>query len=373
MKRRTVAAVGIVVAALGVALPSCGARSDITTLAPDDEGVADRVPRCGDGVVDAAADAGGEECDDANDRDDDACLTTCMRARCGDGFVRTGFEACDSGGREDECTDTCGLPSCGDGVVQDGEDCDGSTDCTPACLFAACGDGIVQSGEACDGGAANDDRPAAYYVYYDTIYDGTPIQTGDDVVSFYDYRSASGHTGYEEVGKSTVFLFYDPQGGALSLVTLSGIDADGGGPSQGRGHVSQTFSGLPDGTSILIADDHPDEFDYIGAHEILGNWNFHDNTDGGVIGLPWPGDYAIDIDTTLGEGMTSWGAIWATGQFLDGGESLHATLVVQSTPSACRTDCTIPRCGDGILDAGEVCDDGNESSGDGCAASCTGP
>ena len=37
----------------------------------------------------------------------------------------------------------------------------------------------------------------------------------------------------------------------------------------------------------------------------------------------------------------------------------------------CRADCKkIERCGDGILDTGEVCDDGNTASGDGCRADC---
>jgi len=37
----------------------------------------------------------------------------------------------------------------------------------------------------------------------------------------------------------------------------------------------------------------------------------------------------------------------------------------------CRNDCTVPFCGDGILDAGEQCDDGNNADGDGCSAMCT--
>jgi cysteine-rich repeat protein len=42
------------------------------------------------------------------------------------------------------------------------------------------------------------------------------------------------------------------------------------------------------------------------------------------------------------------------------------------TPGACRTDCTLPRCGDGVIDIslGERCDDANNITGDGCAA-CT--
>jgi cysteine-rich repeat protein len=48
------------------------------------------------------------------------------------------------------------------------------------------------------------------------------------------------------------------------------------------------------------------------------------------------------------------------------------TLTIQAfdTPSKCRTDCTIPKCGDGILDGGEVCDDGNVNPGDGCSSNC---
>jgi cysteine-rich repeat protein len=32
----------------------------------------------------------------------------------------------------------------------------------------------------------------------------------------------------------------------------------------------------------------------------------------------------------------------------------------------CRRDCTLPRCGDGKLDAGELCDDGDDTFLDGC-------
>src|SRR3989344_4127509 len=41
----------------------------------------------------------------------------------------------------------------------------------------------------------------------------------------------------------------------------------------------------------------------------------------------------------------------------------------------CSAQCTIeqdePQCGDGTLDAGEQCDDGNTTNGDGCSAQCT--
>ncbi|MBN1772307.1 MAG: DUF4215 domain-containing protein [Deltaproteobacteria bacterium] len=167
---------------------------------------------CGNGTVDT-----GEECDDGNTDDTDACLSTCQSASCGDGHVWEGTEACDDGndlpddGCESDCTfscttdaecsdgeacngeETCGAshacvdgtppaegtactlpdgragvcrggvcaaPECGNGTVDAGEECDdGNTDNTDACLStcrnASCGDGFVWAGhETCDGDSA---------------------------------------------------------------------------------------------------------------------------------------------------------------------------------------------------------------------------
>jgi cysteine-rich repeat protein len=41
--------------------------------------------------------------------------------------------------------------------------------------------------------------------------------------------------------------------------------------------------------------------------------------------------------------------------------------VASERAGGCRADCSVPRCGDAILDAGEVCDDGNQQTGDGCS------
>ncbi|UJR78148.1 choice-of-anchor Q domain-containing protein [Sandaracinus amylolyticus] len=47
-------------------------------------------PRCGDATTN-----GPEQCDDGNASDTDACLGSCVSARCGDGVVRAGVEDCD--------------------------------------------------------------------------------------------------------------------------------------------------------------------------------------------------------------------------------------------------------------------------------------
>ncbi len=42
-----------------------------------------------------------------------------------------------------------------------------------------------------------------------------------------------------------------------------------------------------------------------------------------------------------------------------------------TTPDACRSDCTRAYCGDGVTDSGEQCDDGDVMDGDGCDTDCT--
>ena len=124
------------------------------------EGPCAGIAVCGNGTVEA-----GEQCDDGNASNNDACLNTCTTASCGDGFVQTGVEECDdaNGSNTDACTNACDNAACGDGFIQPGEDCDDgnatNTDaCTNACDNARCGDGIVRGGfEQCDDGNNVDD------------------------------------------------------------------------------------------------------------------------------------------------------------------------------------------------------------------------
>jgi cysteine-rich repeat protein len=112
---------------------------------------------CGNGVVDP-----GEECDDGNTSNTDACLTTCVNAACGDGFVWEGVEQCDdsclvgtpnvceTGDNFDACLASCQNNVCGDGfperaapVSAPGEPCD---------------DGNTAGGDGCSGVCVTEDR-----------------------------------------------------------------------------------------------------------------------------------------------------------------------------------------------------------------------
>ncbi len=64
-------------------------------------------PRCGDGIVQA-----GEDCDDGNTIDTDACRNTCALASCGDGLLQAD-EVCDDGNTidTDDCMNSCHPPA----------------------------------------------------------------------------------------------------------------------------------------------------------------------------------------------------------------------------------------------------------------------
>ncbi|MBL9100339.1 MAG: DUF4215 domain-containing protein [Myxococcales bacterium] len=120
---------------------------------------------CGNGAVET-----GEECDDGNQSNADACVENCVAAVCGDGFVFAGVEQCDDGNSvpDDGCDNECASTTCGNGVVDPGEDCDdgnlSNTDaCLNSCQGAFCGDNFVQAGvEQCDdGNPSNTDACAA--------------------------------------------------------------------------------------------------------------------------------------------------------------------------------------------------------------------
>lgn len=110
---------------------------------------------CGDGVVSAAD---GEECDDGNLDPTDGCTDSCQYARCGDGILWSGFEACDQlGVPSATCDSDCTEPECGDLLVNlgNGEQCDDGNadenDACASCQVAFCGDGHLWSGrEVCD-------------------------------------------------------------------------------------------------------------------------------------------------------------------------------------------------------------------------------
>ncbi len=324
---------------------------------------------CGDGVVQPP-----EQCDDANRDDTDACLSSCVLARCGDGFLETGVEACDDANAltTDACPG-CVLARCGDGFVWAGrEACDDGNvvdddDCDGRCALPVCGDGKRAGHEECDDGAGNADRPAFEVSQPAAPAFGTnALVRKQSAASFYDYFSASSHTGFEAPRESRLYMYVDGATGRLSMFVTHGED-----DNQPPARVDMDITGIPPGFAIDLADDNPGEFFANGPSSAAGRWTFNQNSDGGVLGgLPFPGNWTITVRASFLQGITAWGFVHA---------DLTRSALVLAQPvtirafdarSTCRKNCTIPRCGDGVLDGGEVCDDGNTRSGDGCAANC---
>jgi cysteine-rich repeat protein len=234
-----------------------------------------------------------------------------------------------------------------------------------------CGDGLRQADEECDLGAANTNGPALTVSQPNTpALTIRPVERFTSATAFYAYLSGSAHTGYEDVGRSLAFLYRSQSSGLISLFVVHGIDADTSGQSQPASHVRMTFTGVPAGTSVLLSDD-AGELVQLGPGSFRGDWTFADNTDGGIIvNLPLPDDWSFTIAPEFLAGIDEW--VWVNGdnQIFPLFPDQPLTVQASATRSACRTNCTVPRCGDGILDGGEACDDGNTVGGDGCSALC---
>lgn len=237
-----------------------------------------------------------------------------------------------------------------------------------------CGDGVVQAPEECDEGAANQNIPNLALLNASLGEELVPvvqIVSSGSPIGLYDYRSESAHTGFEGVFSSVLFVHQQAQTPTLDLFTVNGIDFDETGLDSGDCGMTARYTGLPPGWFVSIADDFEAEFAAVGPDSVFGDWEWHHNSDGGVIsGLPFPGNWRIQIDVSLQPCVTTWEFAHDDGETFDLATPV-AVLQAFDRPSLCRPDCTIPVCGDGYADGGEVCDDGNNDFGDGCAGDCS--
>jgi cysteine-rich repeat protein len=150
-----------------------------------------------------------------------------------------------------------------------------------------------------------------------------------------------------------------------------GIDEGSSGITQPDASAVLEIAGLPDTGVVALSDDDV-EFVRTTPTTARGEWNFRSNTDGGLIGgLPFPGSFRLTITPVSFREITRWTFLLETDDpampeevMLDMTQPVE--IIASEAGSTCRSDCTVPRCGDGLLDAGGICDDGNDQSGDGC-------
>jgi len=371
-----------------------------------------KLASCGDGVTDTP-----ENCDDANAVETDACHNDCTFNVCGDGVIDTTQEGCDDGNLDntDGCTTACVTASCGDGIiqVQDGEQCDNGNDalcvggydagetcvknadcrgtcsastpnvgqpCTTAtvaadcgslsgCLMAGvtcadsaannnsdelpnacrstckidfCGDGVIDAGETCEGpqGAGN---PCVV-----TNAGGQPSPTNCQVASCGDGIVCTAGT-----------CTSGPTGGAEQCDDDNGSNLDGclnncAAATCGDGYTQAGEEECDDGVALCF-----------GGYDVGEICTTDADCRGvcaaGTVNPGAPCSQALDVAACGNPGTcTMAGAVCSiAGNNNDQGAN------------DCRSDCQLWFCGDGILDAGEACDDGNTVSTDACKANCT--
>jgi cysteine-rich repeat protein len=260
-------------------------------------------PTCGNSIIEQ-----GEECDDGNSNNQDACTNQCQLARCGDTIVQVGAgEECDDGNsnNQDGCTNQCQFARCGDGFRGPGEECDNGDannsntgTCTITCRNSRCGDGFVQPGEGCDEGDQQNSNTGS------CTRTCQPARCGDNLVQ----------AGVE--------------------------DCDDGNTSNGDGCSSSCQIESPVcGNGVVEQGEQCDN----------GN-----NDDNGACTLECTTARCGDQHIYAGVEQCDFGDLLNN----DNGE--------------CTSDCQRARCGDNFVQSGngEECDDGNNRNGDGCSVDC---
>ncbi|MHC4837767.1 MAG: DUF4215 domain-containing protein, partial [Planctomycetota bacterium] len=404
---------------------------------------------CGDGFQDP-----GEACDDGNLRNGDGCSERCtVEANCGNGGLDAG-EECDDGNRVngDGCDATCAIEiGCGNGRIEVGETCDDgnnndgdgcSADCQIEAVAGNCGDGFVDPNEECDdGNLVNDDGcsnqclrestdliqaieervgsvPARGSAIYRFIADerSTIIAETSDGAGGCPWDTTA--TLYEIVNEQRRLVLFDDDGGIRFCARLEErigageyeleIKAYGGAPVndfvlEARLSVPTDRTGLfrgafvPSGNDLftlplrarqrvvfesMSTDQAGCEVDteftlfrlQNGARQEVATDQDSGQNDCAMLDLELPaGDYELQVDgpvevegylveVSLLEpaGLCGNGIVDA-GEQCDDGNHVNQ----DGCDSECRSEC-----GNGVVDAGEECDDGNSNDFDGCSSVC---
>jgi fibro-slime domain-containing protein len=288
-------------------------------------------PFCGDDVVEQ----GEEDCDNGANistygAGGDACAAGCvLPPRCGDDIVQGGFEACDEGTDNGRGYGFCGAncqlgPRCGDGIPQaPQEECDdvrggvvyngtSSSACSADCQLK-CGNGVVEAGEQCDEGDSQ--NTGGYEGCTEACRLGP--RCGDGVRQANQGEQCDDGQNDGDYGECAPGCELGPRCGDGEVQDAAGERCDDGEDNVASGY----------GEGICTTSCRP---------------------------APYCGDRAVDV---------------ANGEGCDDG-------VNDGSPGSCDENCDgwvpLPECGDGNLDAGEQCDEGNGNgtAGSDCDARC---
>ncbi len=286
-------------------------------------------PSCGNGTLEV-----GEECDDGNNTNGDGCASDCTI----------------------EVTQVCG-----DGVVTPPETCEppNTAFCNGICTARVplCGDGFLTPPEACeDGNTADGDGCSSTCQVETTGQDLTDLGT---VIARVTSPIGGGNHDLEVI-RDGDFAPVGSQDDARQYDSWDGFNTS---PNDWIGY-SYT-SGQTFGKVVFQEGKHFFDggwFDSLTVQVRQGGvWNEVTNL---AIVPAYPGNNGITYETfemtfdpAAGDGIRIYGAPGGSADFISVGElEVFAPGIVT--------------CGNGALDAGEQCDDGNTTGGDGCGPTC---
>ncbi|MEO7327879.1 MAG: DUF4215 domain-containing protein, partial [Minicystis sp.] len=299
----------------------------------------------------------------------------CAAPLCGDG-VKNGVETCDDGpvlANGDGCSSTC--------TVEAGYTCNGAS---PSVCAPTCGDGIIKPGEACDDGNV---------VSGDCCSSACQLEAGCEVepngapatANTITLTAGVGGTGQIKgtiipIGDNDYFKFTLTAGADVKIQTFDGTGAATCGGAGDHDTVIYLYG--PDGVTQLSSNDQGG----------LGNCSTIDPALAAGSGARQlaPGTYFVRVQRYLNSVVIPVYRLLITVQTVCGdttktgfegcddggvisGDGCSSNCAVEpgytcaGSPSVC-----VLTCGNGILDAGETCDQGggNHVSGDGCSNAC---
>ena len=307
----------------------------------------------------------------------------CGQAFCGNG-VPEGDEACDAGAANsdtepDACRTTCVAAGCGDGVTDAGEECDDGNDvagdgCETDCKVTGtqdCGNGIVEAPEECDDGNADETDGCTSGCVRAAVFLGAGQLVITEIMA-----EPVGHPAPE----GAWIEVFNPTEEAIDLRLLTLQDGAGG---------THVIAGGPDaipvpsfGFRVLAA---ASDFAVVGVYDVADAWGGDlalGAAGGSLIRLLSPAGVvdevayggptfpsatggSIELDqASMTAADNDDGALWCPSIQAYGAGDL-------GSPGAGGHDCAAQSvCGNGALELGEQCDDGNPESGDGCSAEC---